>query len=94
MLKFPGLALAWRGPLRVRPDTGPVEPAGLAAWVSVGVALGLWELVQLLLQPSLTTDSYAHPTISTMTDPLLATSPGRSVVLLAWVAFGWYLVER
>jgi len=58
------------------------------------VAGCLWELSSLLQQPSLTTDSYAHPTISTLTDPLLATSPGRAVALLAWVAFGWYLVER
>jgi hypothetical protein len=46
------------------------------------------------LQPSITTDSYAHPTISTLTDPVLAASPGRSLVLAAWLAFGWYLVER
>jgi hypothetical protein len=25
---------------------------------------------------------------------VLATSPGRAVVLLAWLALGWYLVER
>ena len=48
----------------------------------------------LLQQPSLTTDSYTHPTVSTLTDPVLATGPGRAVVLLAWLAFGWYLVER
>ena len=62
--------------------------------VGVLVAGCLWELGALLQQPSLTTDSYAHPTISTLTDPVLATSPGRAVVLFAWLAFGWYLVKR
>jgi len=80
--------------VRARPDGGRMPVGGTLAWVVVLVTGCLWELYALLQQPSLTTDSYAHPTISTLTDPLLATSPGRSVVLFAWVAFGWYLVER
>jgi hypothetical protein len=68
--------------------------AGTLAWVVVLVAGCLWELGALLQQPSLTTDSYSHPTISTLTDPLLAAAPGRAVLLLGWLAFGWYLVER
>jgi hypothetical protein len=86
--------IGWHGPVRARPDGGRLPVVGTLAWLGVLVAGCLWELSALLQQPSLTTDSYAHPTISTLTDPLLATSPGRSVVLLAWVAFGWYLVER
>ena len=86
--------IGWHGPVRARPESGRLPVAGALAWLGVLVAGCLWELFSLLQQPSLTTDSYAHPTISTLTDPLLATSPGRSVVLLAWVAFGWYLVER
>jgi hypothetical protein len=86
--------IGWHGPVRARPDGGRLPVAGTLAWLGVLVAGCLWELSALLQQPSLTTDSSAHPTISTLTDPLLATSPGRSVVLLAWVAFGWYLVER
>ena len=84
----------WHRPVRARPDGGRLPRAGTLAWLAALVAGCLWELYALLQQPSLTTDSYAHPTISTLTDPLLATFPGRSVVLLAWVAFGWYLVER
>jgi hypothetical protein len=60
----------------------------------VFVALGLWELTQLLLQPSLTTDSQAHPTLSVLTDPVLGTHPGRSIALFAWAAFGWFLLQR
>jgi len=86
--------IGWHGPVRARPDGGRLPVAGTLAWVVVLVTGCLWELYALLQQPSLTTDSYSHPTISTLTDPLLATSPGRSVLLLAWVALGWYLVER
>jgi len=86
--------IGWHGPVRARPDGGRLPVAGTFAWLVVLVAGCLWELSALLQQPSLTTDSSAHPTISTLTDPVLATSPGRSVLLLAWVALGWYLVER
>jgi hypothetical protein len=86
--------IGWHGPLRRRQAPGRLPAAGTLAWVVVLVFGCLWELAALLLQPSITTDSYAHPTISTLTDPVLATSPGRSLVLAAWLAVGWYLVER
>jgi hypothetical protein len=86
--------IGWHGPLRRRQARGRLPAAGTLAWVVVLVFGCLWELAALLLQPSITTDSYAHPTISTLTDPVLAASPGRSLVLAAWLALGWYLVER
>jgi hypothetical protein len=88
------LALVWRGPPHLRPAPGRLDPGGALAWASVFVALALWELTELLLQPSLTTDSHAHPTLSVLTDPVLATHPGRSVALLLWLGFGWFLVKR
>jgi hypothetical protein len=86
--------IGWHGPLRNRPIRGRLPVAGTIAWVVVLFAGGLWELSALLLQPSITTDSYAHPTISTLTDPVLSTAPGRSLIIAAWLALGWYLVER
>jgi hypothetical protein len=86
--------IGWHGPLRHRRVAGRLPLTGALAWAVVLVFGCLWELAALLLQPSITTGSYAHPTISTLTDPVLSTWPGRSVLLAAWLAFGWYLAER
>ena len=88
------VAVGWRGPLRRRPDPGPLPLPGATLWASVLVAGGLWELVSLFQQPDLTTSSYAHPTISTLTDPLLVSHAGRSVALVVWLAIGWFLAGR
>ncbi len=87
------IVVAWRSPASPATAVAP-EPIGALAWASLFAALGLFELTNLLLQPSLTTDSYAHPTLSVLTDPLLATHPGRSVGFLLWLAGGWFLVRR
>jgi hypothetical protein len=91
-----GLALAavWedRSPRPRRPE---VARWGLAVWAAVLVALGLWELTQLLLQPSLTVNSYAHPTISYLLDPLLNQHRiDRSVAIFAWLSLGWIVMDR
>ena len=88
------VAAGWRGPLRRRPDPGPLPLPGAALWGVLLVAAGLWELSSLFQQPDLSTTSYAHPTISALTDPLLASHAGRSVALAVWLAIGWFLVER
>ncbi|HEY1331517.1 MAG TPA: hypothetical protein VGH10_08590 [Actinomycetota bacterium] len=93
----PGLAalwLAWRGPLRHREVPDTLDPLGAGAWLALFVSLGLFELTQLLLQPSLRTDSYAHPTLSVMSDPALATHPGRAIALFVWLAIGWFVIQR
>ena len=90
-----------RGPDRLaRPAAGPPGAAGGCRWpapspgspCSSPAACG--NSAPCCSSRPLTTDSYTHPTVSTLTDPVLATAPGRSVVLLAWLALGWYLVER
>jgi hypothetical protein len=87
------VAVGWRGPRHTRPAPPRPPAVGLALWGAVFVAACLWELWSLLEQPNLATSSYAHPTISTLTDPVLSTWAGRSVVLAAWLGLGWFLVE-
>jgi len=84
----------WRGPSRSRPAPAKLLAIGLALWGAVLAAGCLWELSSLLQQPSLTTSSYAHPTISTLTDPVLGTWVGRSIFLAAWLGLGWFVVDR
>ncbi len=88
------VAMGWRGPRR--PRARPARPswAGLLLWLAVILAGCLWELQALLQQPTLTASSYTHPTISTLTDPVLAGWGGRTLLLTVWLLFGWFLVER
>jgi hypothetical protein len=86
--------IGWGGPVRQRVIPPRFSRAGVITWTSLLVAAGLWELSALLQQPSIEVSSYAHPTISTLTDPLLASAPGRAIALLGWIALGAYLVER
>ena len=87
------ISLAWGGPLRQGP-LEPVEPVGIVVWGLVIVALAGWEVTNLFLQPSLTTDSYAHPTISVMADPMFGSRIGRTIGLFAWLRVGWGLIRR
>ena len=89
-----GVVVAWRVSAGSKGAPGRLSPAGIAAWAVVWAGAAAWELTALYLQPSLTTDSYAHPTLSVLADPVLASVPGRAAVLLAWLAFGWYLARR
>jgi hypothetical protein len=89
-----GVAVAWRRPVADGTDPAPVPAAGAVAWAVVFVALALWELAALLLQPSLTTTSWAHPTISVLLDPILASHLGRAIVLSLWLGSGWGLLRR
>jgi hypothetical protein len=88
------VAIGWRGPRHTRPAPPRPPVTGLVLWGGLAVACCLWELWSLLEQPNLATSSYAHPTISTLTDPVLSTWAGRSIVLAAWLGLGWFLVER
>jgi hypothetical protein len=88
------LVVSWRGPLPGAPT--PMRPSvrGSVLWAAVFITMGLWELTMLLMQPTLKTDSWAHPTLSTLMDPVLVSHPGRTISLCVWAALGWFLVLR
>jgi hypothetical protein len=88
------VVVGWGGPTRQRQIPAKFTRIGALSWGMLFVGASVWELTALLMQPNIDTSSYAHPTISTLTDPLLASAPGRFVALLAWIALGAYLVER
>ncbi len=88
------VAIGWQGPLRQRPALAAAARRRSWLWGAIVVVGSSLELSSLLQQPHLTTDSYAHPTISALTDPLLAGHAGRSALLASWLLTGWYLVTR
>jgi hypothetical protein len=88
-----GVMRAWRASPRPSAQAAPIHAGGAAAWAAVFVVLALWELGALVLQPSLTTGSPLHPTISVLLDPALGSHPGRSVGFAMWLALGWLLVR-
>jgi hypothetical protein len=88
------VSFAWRGTPDVAPEPAAVEPIGLAAWAAVFLALAAWEVQALLLQPTLTTSSWAHPTLSTLMDSVLVSHVGRSISVAVWLLLGGWLLER
>lgn len=85
------LPLAWRvGPPRPDGRAGP----GKWVWAGVMVLICLWELVSFLAQPDPRTDSYDHPTLSAILNPLFQSTPVRTLVLIAWLAIGLWLARR
>jgi len=88
------VAIAWQGPVRSRPALTGKPLRRVWLWAVVLLAGGGWELSSLLQQPHLTTDSYAHPTISALSDPVLASHPGRTLFLAGWLLLGGFLAGR
>ena len=86
--------IAWRVSADSQAEPERLTRAGIAAWAVLVAGASIWEVTALFLQPALSTDSYAHPTLSYLANPVLASAPGRSVVLFLWLAFGWYLARR
>jgi len=88
------VTIGWRGPLRPLPEPGSLPGRGTALWAGLIAAGSAWELASFIQQPGLRTASYAHPTISALTDPLFVSHAGRSATLAVWLAIGWFLVRR
>lgn len=74
-------ALARRAPPRAVPNA--------VAWLAVAIGAVAWELANLFSAPR-----SAHPTISSLLDKAEASTPGRALLCLAWLLFGWWLATR
>ena len=61
---------------------------GYLVWVAAIAVLAGWELLTLFSHPR-----SAHPTISSMTDPLMAHHPIRWLFFAAWAWLGWVLAQ-
>ena len=86
---------SWIRKAGTRTITRTLSPAQLERYRPLfDNAKRLRELIALALQPTLGTDSPAHPTLSYLANPVLASVPGRPAVLFGWLALGWYLARR
>jgi hypothetical protein len=66
----------------------PLPARRFLPWAAAIALLAAWELTSFFSHPR-----PQHPTISSMTDPLLAHHLIRSAAFAAWAWFGWILAE-
>lgn len=84
-----GIPLCWAG-IRRRPRRAePIGGRSVAMWSGLGALAAAVEL-GVRLGP----DDTAHPTLSTLADPVLGTYPGRVIGYLLWLGAGLWLVSR
>jgi hypothetical protein len=80
------VALAARG----QPPPRSVRRGWHAApWMVLAMLLAAWEVTAMLWG-----NDAAHPTLSLLLDPVLATYPGRVAGWLGWLGLGRWLVAR
>jgi hypothetical protein len=84
-----GAPLCWLGVRRHPRRARSVGARSAAVWLGLGGLAATFEL-GLWLGP----DDTAHPTLSTLADPVLSTYPGRVLGYLLWVGSGVWLVSR
>ncbi|MFI5893686.1 hypothetical protein ACIA5D_26625 [Actinoplanes sp. NPDC051513] len=84
-----GAPLFWVGVRRRPRRAEPVGRRSAVVWLGAGGLAAAFEL-GVWLGP----DDAAHPTLSTLADPLLSTYPGRVLGYLLWVGAGLWLVSR
>lgn len=84
-----GVPLMWIGVRRRPRRTAPAGRRSVALWLGIGALATAFELA-VFLGP----DDAAHPTLSTLADPLLSTYPGRVAGYLAWIGSGVWLASR
>jgi hypothetical protein len=84
-----GVPLAWIG-IRRRPRREAAAGRRSAAlWLGIGGLAAVFELA-VWLGP----DDVAHPTLSTLADPVLNTYPGRVAGYVVWIGSGVWLASR
>jgi hypothetical protein len=86
--------LTWRAALRhdaahAREHSGLAWRVASVAWGGLIVVVIVWELTAVFSSPR-----FAHPTLSSITDPVLRYHAARFVAYLLWLALGIDLLRR
>jgi hypothetical protein len=84
-----GTPLCWLGVRRRPRHAESVGRRSAVVWLGLGGLAAAFEL-GLRLGPN----DAAHPTLSTLADPVLSTYPGRVLGYLLWIGSGAWLVTR
>jgi hypothetical protein len=63
-------------------------------WAALGVAVCVWEMVAFFMGPVNTPAAFAHPTLSSLFEPLVGWPPGRFVFVSVWLLGGAALLRR
>ena len=71
----------------------PPRGRGWVVWPVLLVFGCLFELANFLAQPDGTTPNHAHPVLSDIVEPWLASGPARAVFCGAWLVVGWRLLH-
>jgi hypothetical protein len=86
---LPGIALVVLAARRPPPPRIVLAPRHVAPWVGLVGVFATWEATAALWG-----NDAAHPTLSLLLDPVLATYPGRVAGWIAWLGVGRWLVIR
>jgi hypothetical protein len=86
---LPGIALVAVAARRQSPPRAVLPLRQVAPWVGLVVAVAAWEAAATLWG-----NDAAHPTLSLLLDPVLATYLGQLVGWIAWLGVGRWLVAR
>ena len=84
-----GAPLCWLGVRRRPRHTESVGRRSAVVWLGLGGLAAAFEL-GIWLGP----DDAAHPTLSTLADPILSTYPGRVLGYVLWIGSGVWLATR
>jgi hypothetical protein len=88
-----GGALTWLGLSSRLPKLATRRrlPAGTLWWLVPALFLAVVELINFMFRDG---ETYAHPTLSILMDPVLNQYPARSAVYFGWLTAFWGLVRR